>query len=107
MSVHGMREALLAREAHALLLRQALTGLNAAPTSPRPPRLLAPRARPPAMIKPSHAHLTLQLDCYQTWWCLQESPHVPCQGGGSHNTPTPAQLSYILLKLREEVRKHS
>lgn len=107
MSIHCMKEALLAREAHALLLRQALTKLNTATSSPPSP------PRPPATSgRPSHTHyLTVQLggaaggqlDCSQTWWCLQETV-PPCQQGeGSPNTPSPAQLSYILLKLREEV----
>ena len=113
MSVHYMKETLLARETHALLLKQALSAAHRKanlPSVPDPrPCPFHHRQQPPMAVprQASHTHLTLQLDSSQIWWCLQDQKRRPSQKerGGSPDGPTPAQLSYVLLKLREEVVK--
>ncbi len=110
MSVQYMREALLTRDKHAALVKQALRCLPPAQaltiTRPRPstpgPALTAMSRRPPS----SDTHLPLLLDSYQTWWYLDESLEAPPAREtppSPQDGPSPAQLAYVLLKLREEV----
>ncbi|XP_064395214.1 uncharacterized protein C6orf136 homolog [Halichondria panicea] len=110
MSVQYMREALLTRDKHAALVKQALRCLPPAQaltiTRPRPstpgPALTAMSRRPPS----SDTHLPLLLDSYQTWWYLDESLEAPPAREtppSPQDGPSPAQLAYVLLKLREEI----